>query len=217
MKHYFLSIFLLSSLVGCVSLNQNDDNIIYHVGDKSFYSVTYIDSLGSIEKIDTLRMEVTNGFYPDRKQTRIEYYYRQHNHNEVVEYNSWTGLIDRKDYFFIHPPRIGDLYVLSFSDFPTLKNSFDETVKPYSYEGEITMSKSFNGILVNKVKTSQQYLGTKTIELNNYGNIWVHQTHSSGKSELGTIVGDYYFSEKLGFVKMDYTLPKGNKILIERI
>ena len=74
MKHYFLSIFLLSSLVGCVSLNQNDDNIIYHVGDISFYSVTYRDSLGSIEKIDTLRMEVTNGFYPERKQTRIVYY-----------------------------------------------------------------------------------------------------------------------------------------------
>ena len=217
MRPILYAIFWVSSLVQCVSLNQNDDNTIYNVGDISFYSVTYIDSLGSIEKIDTLRMEVTNGFYPDRKQTRIEYYYRQHNHNEVVEYNSWTGLIDSKDYFFIHPPRIGDLYVLSFSDFPTLKNSFDETVKPYSYEGEITMSKSFNGILIKKVNTSQKYLGKSAIELKNYGRIRVHRTYSIAKSNLGIIVGDYFFSEKLGFVQLDYTLPRGKKILIERI
>ena len=87
MRPILYAIFLVSSLVQCVSLNQNDDNTIYIVGDISFYSVIFLDSSGSVEKIDTLRMEVTNGFYPERKQTRIEYYYRQHNYKEVIEYN----------------------------------------------------------------------------------------------------------------------------------
>ena len=124
MRPILYAIFLVSSLVQCVSLNQNDDNTIYIVGDISFYSVIFLDSLGSVEKIDTLRMEVTNGFYPERKQTRIEYYYRQHNYKDVIEYNSWTGVIDSEDYFFIHPPRVGDLYVLSFSEFPRINNTF---------------------------------------------------------------------------------------------
>ncbi len=67
MRPILYAIFLVSSLVQCVSLNQNDDNTIYNVGDISFYAVTFLDSLGSVEKIDTLRMEVTNGFYPERK------------------------------------------------------------------------------------------------------------------------------------------------------
>lgn len=217
MRPILYAIFLVSSLVQCVSLNQNDDNTIYNVGDISFYSVTFLDSLGLVEKIDTLRMEVTNGFYPERKQTRIEYYYRQHNYKEVIEYNSWTGVIDSKDYFFIHPPRVGDLYVLSFSEFPRINNTFLDSLHQYSYEGEMIMSKHFNGQLIKKVNTSQKYLGKTAIELKNYGRIRVHRTYSIAKSNLGIIVGDYFFSEKLGFVQLDYTLPRGKKILIERI
>jgi hypothetical protein len=179
--------------------------------------VTFLDSLGLVEKIDTLRMEVTNGFYPERKQTRIDYYYRQHNYKEVIEYNSWTGVIDSEDYFFIHPPRVGDLNVLSFSEFPRINNTFLDSLNQYSYEGEMIMSKHFNGKLIKKVNTSQKYLGKTAIELKNYGRIRVHRSYSIAKSNLGIIVGDYFFSEKLGFVQLDYTLPRGKKILIERI
>lgn len=207
---------ILILLQGC-TFNQNDDNEIYLIGRKFQFAIYYFDSRDSVQKIDSLELKVSDGFYPQRSQTAIDYTHYQKNENEtsITIVKETTGVVDGVDYFFIHPPREGDLHILSFAEFPSINTSvFSDTTSKISSTGTVTMAKSYKGKTITRVETTQEYKGKATIDIPLKKNYRVHHLKATATSELGTIFGNYYFSEELGFVRMDYKLPDSTGISI---
>ena len=132
---------------------------------------------------------------------------------EIVE--ETTGVVDGPEYFFIHPPREGDLHILSFAEFPSIRTSvFSDTTSKIRSSGTVTMTKTYKDQVITQVETTQEYQGKTAIDIPYKKNFRAHHLKASAKSELGTILGNYFFSEKLGFVRMDYTLPDKTSISI---
>lgn len=205
---------LLILLQSC-AFNQNDDNEIYLPGREFQFVIYYVDSKDSVQKIDSLELKVTDGFYPQRSQTAIDWIHYQTNENDTTVVKETTGVVDSEDYFFIHPPREGDLHILSFAEFPSINTSvFTDTTSKISSSGTVTMAKSYEGKTITNVETNQEYQGKTTIDIPFKKNYRVHHLRATAKSELGIILGNYYFSEKLGFVRMDYELPDKTAISI---
>lgn len=214
----FLFFLILSAICfsSCNFWNKNDDNVIYKPGSRFYFRVNFLNADGSLKKRDSLVMEVTNGFYPGPSQTEIVYTYFQSQEKDTQILTNSTGVVDSKDEFFIHPPRVGDLYVLSFADFPDLNTKvFTDTAYKYEGGGFIVMTKLYKGKAVGKVSTTSSYKGIKNIDLPIAENLKTYYTHSNASSGAGNIVGDYYFNEKFGFVKMDYTFDDSTRIQIE--
>lgn len=211
-----LLLFSILLLLGACSFNKNDDNVIYVPGRKFHFNITYIDKDGTIRKVDPLELEVTKGFYPQRKQTAIDWVHFQTHWKDTTLLKETTGVVDAEDEFFIHPPREGDLYVLSFAEFPTIHTSvFTDTTSKIKSTGTVTMAKSYKGKTITQVNTTQEYQGKANISLPINKTVRAHHLRATAKSELGTIYGNYYFSEDWGFVRMDYLLPDSTKISIQ--
>ena len=214
MKTTLYYIILLILIVGC---NHNDDNTIY-IPDRLFhYQVSYSNDSGTIVKTQKLDLKVTDGFYPEKIQTQIIWELFDIENGDTIIYTNKTGVIDDANRgFFIHQPRIKDMYILSFADFPTIGSDVikDSTLVIIT-EGTIVMAKQYEGATITKVKTEQRCKGKTTIELPKIGLRRVYYLESSATSEIGTIYGDYYFDKELGFVKFVFKLPDNRIILIE--
>ena len=212
LSYYF--IFWIFFIQSC-SFNINDENQIYLVGRKFDFLVYYFDSDDSLQKIDSLELEVLDDFYPQRSQTAIKWTHYESSAGKVKIVKETTGVIDETESYFIHPPRKGDLHILSFADFPTISSFvFSDTTAESSSEGSIMMRKSHNGKMISEVKTNQVYKGKTAIDLPFKKNYRTHHLSAIAESELGSIYGDYYFSEEFGFVRMDYKLPDNTNISI---
>ena len=160
-------------------------------------------------------MKVTDGFYPQRSQTAIKWVHHQSNIEGIEIVEETTGVVDGPEYFFIHPPREGDLHILSFAEFPSIRTSvFSDTTSKIRSSGTVTMTKTYKDQVITQVETTQEYQGKTAIDIPYKKNFRAHHLKASAKSELGTILGNYFFSEKLGFVRMDYTLPDKTSISI---
>lgn len=211
----FLSILILFSSCG-VAQNKNDDNTIYKVGRKFFFETKYANPQGAITKTDKLTLEVTDKLYPAKIQTHIVWTQTHISKNDTIITKETTGVEDSKERFFLHPPRRGDMYILSFANFPSIRiNDIQNPNATSTSKGHIAMAKKINNTLITNVKTTSKYLGKTTIDIPYQKNISVHYLEADAVSEIGTIIGKYYFNEQLGFVKLDYTLPDSNTITIE--
>lgn len=214
MKQIVKILFIIAIFTGC---NNNSDNTIYIPGRIFNFQVNYTNSVGELTKIQKLDLHVTNGFYPERKQTQIIWKLFDAINSDSIIATDKTGVIDGDDVdFFIHQPRIKDMYILSFAEFPSIgKNVISDSTLVRITEGEVVMAKSYKGTRITKVKTKQKYCGKTSVTLAGIGNRRVHYLDASAISKIGTIKGDYYFDEELGFVKLDFTLPDSSAILME--
>ncbi|RLD67953.1 MAG: hypothetical protein DRI84_01040 [Bacteroidetes bacterium] len=214
MKQIISFLFIIILFTSC---NSNDDNVIYIPGRLFNYQVSYINDVDEIVKTQKLNLKVTKGYYPERIQTQIIWELLDIGDEETIVSTNKTGVIDDVNAgFFIHQPRIDDMYILSFANFPTIGMDVirDSSLVRIS-EGTVLMRKSYNGITITKVHTKQKYSGKTSIQLSTIGKRRVHLMKSSATSEIGTIYGDFYFDEELGFVKFNYELPNNEKIIIE--
>ncbi len=197
--------------------NQNDDNSIYIPGRKFYFQVKYINSEKQHLKSERLDLTVTDGFYPERKQTEIIWeLYTEASNQKTIVLKEHTGVVDSENMFFIHQPRIGDLRILSFADFPQFSTYvFKDTIGTTRSEGSVAMAKTFDGVLITKVKTRSESKGKTTIPVGELGERRVFAFSGRAESELGVMNSRYFFDQVFGFVKMEFMLPDSSEINIE--
>ena len=211
-----IGIGLLLGLVSC-GAGKNEDNTVYQVGRQFFYNTTYVDSKGEVEKVDRLEMQVTDGFYPSTVQTEIVWKHYQSENGDTVLYTNETGVEDSPEQFFIHPPRVGDLYILSFAEFPLIKRACIQNPDvELQTSAIIAMSKQYQGVAITSVSANSKYLGITKTKIPYFDQpVDVYHIEADATCEIGTINGHYYFHKTLGFVKLDYTLPDNSQIKID--
>lgn len=152
--NYILLILSFLLFQSC-GFNKNEDNLIYIPGRKFSYDIIYSDKYGEVKKVDSLELLVTYGFYPDRKQTAIEWSHYQKNGDDTKLITETTGVEDSRESYFIHPPRAGDLHILSFAEFPAIRTYVlkDPNAKSKG-KGTVTMVKTFQGKTITNVETT---------------------------------------------------------------
>lgn len=213
---YAVVFFIMLVVWQVLSWNNNIDNSIYIPGRKFYFKVEYRNRNAELIKSERLDLTVNNGFYPERKQTQIIWELYSLNGNDTVLIEDKTGVVDSKQRFFIHQPRVGDMKILSFADFPQFSTFvFKDTVGVSKNAGEVSMAKTFDGLFITKVKTQSQSEGKTTITVGELGQRRVFAFSSKAQSELGIITCKYFFDAEYGFVKMEYQLPDSNLIDIQ--
>lgn len=209
-------LFVFTMVWQLLGWNINEDNSIYIPGRKFYFEVEYVNNLGNVIKTEKLDLTASDGFYPERKQTQIIWELYTLKGKDTLLIKDKTGVVDSEERFFIHQPRIGDMKILSFADFPQFSTYiFKDTLGISHREGEVKMAKTFDGTLITKVKTRSKSKGKTSLSLGELGERRVFAFSSQAESELGVIKCDYFFDSDYGFVKMDFQLPDLSFINIE--
>jgi hypothetical protein len=220
----------------------NLDNSIYTVNKKFYFDYYYLDTnnikylmtndsttdwrLKELDKkdlnsVNQVIMSISYGlspFYPmikDYNQTVIKYDFKMYNGNFWK--NEMTGLIENKKNIWIHPPRTGLFKILELNPFPYLKSPYEIGNK---WDWKLTIGSHWSdkrwlewtgNVLIQYEYEIMQKLNLKT----NIGEIDCFLIQGIAKSKLGTTRLISYFSEKYGFVKLEYTNIDRTKIIIE--
>ena len=167
---YAIVFFIMLVVWQVLTWNNNSDNSIYIPGRKFYFNVEYRNRNAELIKSERLDLTVNNGFYPERKQTQIIWELYSLNGNDTLIIEDKTGVVDSKERFFIHQPRVGDMKILSFADFPQFSTYvFKDTIGVSKNAGEVSMAKTFDGLFITKVKTQSQSKGKTTITVGEIG------------------------------------------------
>ncbi len=219
-KVYGIFIFFILGSSCSLGNNENDDNKIYVVGKKFVFDVTFISPDSFTTRTDMLELLVTDDFYPAKIQTAITWsQYKVEGVDTTIIKNA-TGVEESARRFWIHPPRVGDMEILSFANFPSISKSTlkldEEQRAKTSIEsgGRTAIIRTYKGINVNGVETKSKYMGMEMIDLPMASRLNCDKIYTEGKSAVGNIIGIYHFNKKYGFVQFNYKLPDGSKIIL---
>ncbi|MHC5202485.1 hypothetical protein [Myroides sp. LJL119] len=239
MNKLFLSLFLLFS-VNCFSQQYDKvyiekskidkNNIIYSIGGNFIYEVKIIidGNLNYINKEHkdslTLQTEKALGniqLYVDKaklfgrtnkNQTEIKY-----SDYPILTFRASTGLVENEKNIWFHPPRFGFLKALETCPFPYIK--LNKQIG-YTWSDQMLISEYWSdkrwGVWKGKLLLKYKYeiIGQQEMETK-LGKLNVTKVYATACSKIGKSSLVSYFNEKYGFIKLEYTLFNGNKIILE--
>ena len=223
----------------------NHDNKIFVPKNKVRYSYKYIDTSGKeylfkdcdldkdglwdisdIDKVDkktinSVLVTVLEGMsvfknIPDYSQTIIKYEARKED-GAIAYKNSVTGVIENEANIWMHPIRTKNFRSLELNPFPFIK-------KPYSIGNKWLWKLNIGDQWGNKnwkewkgsIENKYEYEIVDKLKLvTKLGLIECYKIKSTATSRIGKTSLMAYFSEKYGFVKLDYTNINKTKIVFE--
>ena len=215
--------------------NVDENNVIYQVGDAYIYDYEIIidgktsklttnkgmfssrsfeftpnDSSDlEVELICLLVQRVTDNERTNKNQTQISYL-------QLPKFASFssTGVVENDNNIWIHPIRDGFFNALETAPFPFVKKPLkvgsqwnDEMRIGEGWEHELW------GQWEGKLDLNYSYIITGTTILNTeIGDIECYEVEGKATSVLGTSELKAYFSEKYGFVRLEYTFVNDLKV-----
>ncbi len=206
-------ISVLSLLVMCVIifgviflLNSCNNSLIYKPGYKCSFTIHKSDK----KTVDTLHFVVLNKtwMYTQKEINYTYKIYREDGSKSVIKPR--TGVIDRQGNFitrlllkpeiWLHPPRQDYLRKAELVPFPWIKFPVHIGQK---MDWELTPGKGWEEFEGKEVRGA-----IEVVDKVYYSNPVIRDTcwvlNAQGISEIGKFSGEYYFSEKYGFVRYFY-------------
>lgn len=142
-------------------------------------------------------------------QTQISYY-----QGPEFLMSSSTGVVDNKDNVWIHPIRVGFFNALETCPFPYIKKPYK---KGNQWKDKMIISENWSyklwGDWSGKLLLNYHHeiIGKEKLQTK-FGKIDCYVINSNAKSRIGETKLISYFSEKYGFVRLEYELVTGIKI-----
>ncbi len=197
---------------------KGNDTLKYKIDNDSIFSLIKYNSKDD-KAIDLLSIKAlkTKGpifqDHPDYSQTEIILSHLNSDKKTIT--SELTGVIENSTNVWLHPFRMNAFQILQFAPFPYVKPNESKKykwnleigehwkeLKDITWKGELNLKCVYENTL--KDKKIILPLGTiNTIE-----------TKSSCSSKIGKSFLISYFNEQLGFVRLQYLLPKDEKIII---
>jgi|GEM_PF-271479 len=225
----------------------NQNNKVYIPKTKIRYSYKYVDTdakeylfkatdidedglwdLNDISKTDnktvsSILITVLNGLdsfknIPDYNQTIIQYDFLK-NDGTLAHQRYKTGVIENEANIWMHPARTKNFRALELNPFPFIK-------KPYAIGNKWSWKMSIGDFWSNKnwkewkgsIKNNYEYEIIDKVNLETkQGLIECYKIKSTATSRIGKTTLMAYFSEKYGFVKLDYTNINNTKIVFDMV
>ncbi|SDF28434.1 hypothetical protein [Epilithonimonas hungarica] len=197
---------------------KGNDTLKYKIDNDSIFSLLKYDSKDD-KAIDLLSIKTlkTKGpifqDHPDYSQTEI---ILSHLNSEKKTITSeLTGVIENNTNVWLHPFRMNAFQILQFSPFPYVKPN--ESKK---YKWNLKIGEHWNELkdITWKGKLNLKCVYENTLKdkkiILPFGTINTIETRSSCSSKIGETFLISYFNEQLGFVRLQYLLPKDEKIII---
>lgn len=189
--------------------NENKFNREKRIRESIFEIVpTESDSIG-IEKIHLIVNPVVDSERTNKNQTQISYL-----QEPIFSSFSSTGAVENNENVWIHPIRKGFFNSLETAPFPFIKKPFeigvewtDQMLIGQNWGNEMWGKWEGQLLLTYNYKiTGQTSIKTEIGELNCF------VIESSAKSNIGTTKLRSYFSEKYGFIRLEYELLNDLKV-----
>ncbi|SFT43417.1 hypothetical protein SAMN05216474_0544 [Lishizhenia tianjinensis] len=195
-----------------IKITEDDSTLFLKENDSDNFKLTNnIDSL-KISEIHLTMIKPRLFQRTNTKQTEVCYSYEPN--PKII---AFTGIVENKENIWIHPPRSGFFKSLETCPFPYIKLN-----KPKGYKWTDSMSignhwsnekwGKWDGRLLLNYRyeiTGKEKLNCKLGEIDCFV-INAVATSNSGKSKLKA-----YYSNKYGFIKLEYTLFTGIKVELE--
>lgn len=149
----------------------------------------------------------------NKKQTEMKYTWQSSNSN----YELFTGVVENDSNVWIHPIRHGFFRSLETCPFPYLRKGLQEGSKwrDSMFIGDHWSNPfwaEWTGIILQRYE--YQYVGKTKIHVGSVEYI-CHKIEAHTNSELGQSALTAYYSDQFGFVKLDYSLANGIKVIFD--
>lgn len=145
----------------------------------------------------------------NKNQTEIDYLYFPD-----FAYISGTGIIENENNIWLHPPRDGLFSALETCPFPYVKFpvKIGKEWKDKMKIGDQWCNEKW-GVWKKKLLLSYGYKTTQKTKINTkLGELECYVIESTAKSEIGESKLKSFFSEKYGFVRLEYEMVTGLKV-----
>lgn len=235
-----LLIFLISFSINCFSQQYDKvyiekskidkNNIIYKIGNVYTYDVKVIigNEFKYINKnlIDSLTIDNEKALNKIQLNVEKAKLFRRTDKNQTeIKYNIYpnptfrvsTGLVENEQNIWFHPPRFGFFRALETCPFPYIKLNKNAG---YKWNDEMVISDYWSderwGIWKEKLllKYGYEIMGEETMDTD-FGNLSVTKVYATASSVIGKSSLISYFNDKYGFIKLEYVLFSGDKIILE--
>ncbi|PKQ60552.1 hypothetical protein BZG02_18990 [Labilibaculum filiforme] len=145
----------------------------------------------------------------NRNQTEIKYLYAPD-----FSFISGTGVVENENNIWLHPPRSAIFAALETCPFPYVKLPIEIGKE---WREKMTVNEHWSnekwGVWSKKLSLFYNYKITKKTKLNTgFGEIDCYMIESIAESKIGESKLTSYFSEKFGFVRLEYEMVTGLKI-----
>jgi len=213
--------------------NVDSDNKIFKIGkafiydyeiieNDSVYKMSYIGGLPDNKfklinrNFDTINSKIyliVSRFEKSEKtnknQTEIKYLY-----SPDFAIISGTGVVENENNIWLHPPRSGLFSALETCPFPYVKYPIEigKEWKDKMKIGDQWCNEKW-GVWEKKLLLSYDYKITQKTKINTkIGELECYVIESTAKSEIGESKLKSFFSEKYGFVRLEYEMVTGLKV-----
>lgn len=193
--------------------NQKDSIAILSPRDKKEVQtrVCKIDYL--ILRIDSTTSNVSLA----NSQTIMRYLYQNHKYGTVLSHEV-GGIIEDSSRIFLHPPRNYQFELLELCPFPQV---YFPLSQGKTWTGKLNIPTNwfrFNKVTNTALTVKCSYLIQNIEEVDTkLGKIKCHLITATGESEIGQSFARFYYNDTLGFVKMAFTDPYANTIILDLI
>lgn len=196
----------------------NDDNLIFKTNKEFNYKTFRIDNNDTLPAkiyssndtilVDKVQLKILPGKFFHQTKIKWKYFYN----NILVSDGGITGLEENSAKIWFHPPRINGTFIY------TECCAFPITYLPMkegSTWSELTRTgpNSYKEIGLQNSTINNTFKILKKEIFNGISDCWKIET--SSKSVIGNSSCQYYFHEQLGFVYIEYTFPKQDKLIMQ--
>jgi hypothetical protein len=223
-----------------------NDNQIYKIGNKFYFSCVYIDTnnqtyfcdrtlnewklIAENKEFDSTKIFIVLFAEPDAGQIRalsppnyhqtlMAYEYKTIE-NKHSDFGEWTGVIENKKNIWLHPPRTKLFKILELNPFPYVQKPLK---KGNTWEWELRIGKMWGDIrwktwdgLITN-KYHYRITDTKIILNTELGDLQCYRIESYAQSELGRTELISYFNNIYGFVRLEYVNIDKSRIILTLI
>jgi len=206
----YIIVFVLISFQ-LTSCSKDHNNGIYQTGRKWEWIVYFYDAKNSITDSCPLQLEIGKGGLMSSIMNQRELVYTGYCCGKEIEEK--TGVDERSNMVFIHPPRIGNCF--SFTEIPPMPQVELPINMTSVSTGELKVVKAeFEGL---NGKTIKQTHRPVRIDNFTFAGKTIKCTVIEGENtnlinDIGKYKCEYYFNESYGFVQLNYLKPSGEQV-----
>ncbi len=196
---------------------KNADSLKYKIVNDSVFELIqpYDTSQTVVDYLSIKTLKNKGPIFTDHENyNQTEIILSQLDHHQKALTRELTGVIENDKNIWLHPFRSNIFQMLQFAPFPFVKFSTD---KPYKWNLKIGKHwdelKDINWKGNLNLKCNYRNIGFESVNIP-IGHFRALKTISTGKSKLGKNYLITYYNDSLGFIKFEYDLINGEKIIL---